>query len=89
MTIFDTLRYPISELPTKEELAALPVELFSQWVWQSHWSDEPHRPREIVRISDYYHSHSIDESRPINYKSEDDKDIALLRKLIREYDEPI
>ena len=31
MTIFDTIRYPISDPPTEEEIANLPPELFHRW----------------------------------------------------------
>ena len=32
MTIFHTLKYPISDPPTKEELKALPNEVWEEWI---------------------------------------------------------
>lgn len=31
MTIFHSLKYPISDPPTREELQALPKEIFEEW----------------------------------------------------------
>jgi len=31
MTIFDTIRYPISEYPTQREIEALPKEIVADW----------------------------------------------------------
>ena len=40
MTVFDVLRYPISDLPTAEELIALPADLYRKWLHYSTWSDQ-------------------------------------------------
>ena len=32
MTIFDSIRYPISDIPTTEQLEALPPRLYYRWV---------------------------------------------------------
>ncbi len=32
MTLFDSIRYPISDLPTPEQLDALPTDIFNAWV---------------------------------------------------------
>jgi hypothetical protein len=31
MTIFDSIKYPISDPPTEEQLAALPGEVYNEW----------------------------------------------------------
>jgi hypothetical protein len=42
MTIFSILKYPISNIPTQEELEALPISVFEEWrkfVLDNHHKD--------------------------------------------------
>jgi hypothetical protein len=75
MTIFDVLRYPISEVPTLEELEALPGELFNRWV-KKQWDYEPALcpPHMIANWAD------VRRGRPDTIEA-----LSLLRRLIRDY----
>ena len=73
MTIFDTLRYPISDCPTEEELTALPVDLYSNWL---HAVDLPQSF--IPQITSMVYSGA-------RVSSTIRGDIILLRKMISEY----
>ena len=51
MSIFDTLRYPISDSPTEEELADLPTQLrldWFNWVLIEHRKQDPSRILPII-----------------------------------------
>lgn len=37
MSLFDVIRYPISDHPTKEQLDALPTELFNKWCYDNYY----------------------------------------------------
>jgi hypothetical protein len=37
MSLFDVIRYPISDRPTAEELGSLPHNLFEEWRNKSFW----------------------------------------------------
>lgn len=74
MTIFDTLRYPISNLPTEAELTALPNDLYSNWL-------------NFVGITSYIKPYIV--SRLYNNKrssSAGHVDIIQLRKMIEDYE---
>ena len=75
MTIFDTLKYQISDPPTKEELTAIPVDLYGEWLISSgwEWSKTSPPPPSIVSMS-----YVGDPESP---------DIKLLRQMIRDYDD--
>lgn len=75
MTIFDVIRYPISDpYPTQEELEALPLallEIYKQKVGFLH----THNPRSMHDTFRLFHKH------------EAIADIKLLRKMIQEWNE--
>ena len=76
MTIFDTLRYPISDRPTEEELSALPDDLYSNWLASAGISSH-HKPYILSRFYIIYAS------------ALGHADIILLRKMISEYNDNI
>ena len=85
MSLFDVLRYPINDYPTKEVLDCLPDQLFKEWVKLSDFDDYDHynsnkssRNNVAYWYSKYYGS--------INFHKRDYDDIELLRKMIKEYD---
>ena len=80
MTIFDTIKYPISDPPTKAELAALPEQLFRDWLKEMNWSLHI-TPRIIAQ---YYLSvnHRVDVTQLQKMK----RDITILRKMIEDYE---
>ena len=80
MSIFSVLRYPISDPPTGEELAALPPDLFTDWKLQTTWRFTYNRQSPKL-IADFYLQHT----RPSWAYNE----VQLLRQMIKDYDEPI
>ncbi len=76
MSLFDVIKYPISDPPTYTELTALPYDIWIKWVVQCGWQ------KNIARhtIVNYYAYVAIGDPR---------KEIYLLRKIIEEYDEPV
>ena len=72
MTIFDVIRYPISDVPTAEEMEALPRDLFKKWARENGWGAYDYRQG---RIAGAYYKGSPYE-----------KDIPILRQMIKDYD---
>jgi len=46
MTIFDSIRYPISDIPAAEELKALPRDLYLKW----RATRPPYKPHQMASI---------------------------------------
>ena len=86
MSLFDVLRYPLSDNPTEQELAALPIELRNDWMMNNGWGfllddkkfidENPNR-----YMAGYYDRHK-------SYPG-DNVQIHDLRNRIKEYNEPI
>ena len=75
MTIFDVIRYPISEpYPTQEELEALPPAFLEIYKQKTGFLNV-HTPKSIHQAFKQFH------------KEEAIEDIKLLRKMIQEWDE--
>ncbi len=76
MSLFDVLRYPISDIPTEDEFNSLPKNLYNDWGhrvgWDPIWT--------VGSVISFYSAHM---------QSSPNQDIILLRKMIKEYDEPI
>jgi len=77
MSLFDVIRYPISNPPTKEELWALPPDLFNEWKKSVGWKNV--RGVTPGYVEAYYKEFNSDEA----YKLDN---IRLLRKMIKDYD---
>ncbi len=75
MSLFDVIKYPISDKPTEAELKALPKEIYLEWCKIIFTTS---RSPSIAVIVQYYYFGSNVTAR--------NKDIAVLRKLILEYD---
>ena len=75
MSLFDVIKYPISEPPTEAELRVLPANLYTKWCMDTRWQwvalPTP------SRIADFYFN------KPAHYRH----DVSLLRKMIKEYDD--
>ncbi len=81
MSLFDVLKYPISDEPTKEELSSLPNILLIKWALAVKWITRPYERIhnfEFMNIVDFYKD-----------RSGIHPDITELRKMIKEYDEPL
>ena len=85
MTIFDVLRYQISDPPTESQLRALPESVYNKWCRSSSWKGFPRDDMTVV--AEYYNffQHHLRDTDSVSYK----EDIILLKALIRDYDEPI
>lgn len=90
MTIFDTIRYPISLPPKCEELLDLPDSLFMKWLKTSDWSltcisEFPIDHAVIAKaVSNWYMANWSDIKNP-NHEV-DLNNLQKLKKLIAEYD---
>ena len=76
MTIFDSIRYPISDLPTEEELAAIPRRIYYRWIkkmWKYKLSQCP--PSLVAEWA------SNRRDMPTTTEA-----LSVLRKLIQEYE---
>lgn len=76
MTIFDVIKYPISDCPTKEELEALPVAVYAKWLLVVGTSGRLTPDIVSIFYSDF-----------CEY-TQGKRDIMILRKIIKEY-EPV
>ena len=80
MSLFDILRYPISDKPTAKQLEALPKDLFDAWISQTEW----HKPKLLkgpTAIGRWYEQR--------NYLMNRDKEeVSLLKQMIKNH-EPI
>ena len=77
MSLFDVLRYPISNSPTENELLGLPEPLFAEWLYKVHWigqlGGDIYSNLHLI-VGTYYSSKQAHE------------DIVLLRKMVVEYE---
>jgi hypothetical protein len=86
--LFNLLRYPISDVPTESELAALPGDLYRNWLIAAGFNlrSAPELKLRARYVSNYYEAISLARSpdgvQPIL------ADVKLLREMISEY-EPI
>jgi len=80
MTIFDVIRYPMSDIPTVVELEALPKRLFDKWVSRTEWGD-PRNMKGAREIGEWYEFH------PGFVTEQDREELRLLKKMILEYGE--
>jgi hypothetical protein len=79
MSLFHTIKYPISAPPTVEQLEALPKELFKKWAKNCGWViGEGVYMRGTDYICRFYSMYETEASL---------KDIIRLRKMIQEYEE--
>jgi len=82
MTIFDALRYPISDPPTAEEFRQLPPKLLASWTIKNNFniSEDPSDLEE-------YYAHFPGQSQ---FSRESDLfELDDLRKMIKEYDDDL
>lgn len=81
MSLFDVIRYPISDIPTFEQLNALPDDIFNSWAETTDWRNTARRRDGMARWYQAWHN---------ALNNDDKKEINRLRQMIRDYDnEPI
>lgn len=81
MSLFDVIRYPISDPPTIQEITRLPEDLYLEWINCTTWrSSEKKLDRShIIGFYSYIHDGN-------SYRFEaDQEDIDALRGIIRRY----
>jgi hypothetical protein len=85
MSLFDVIKYPLSDHPTAAELAALPVQLFEGWCANTN--------RVTVASSKYYYVACTYKCMLISNNTREVErardELRILKKMIKEYDEPI
>jgi hypothetical protein len=83
MSIFDVIRYPISDPPTYEELNNLPDDLFDMWCNMTTLGPRPYPSTAQTRayMCNWY---SIEGNNQMPQDKSDIDDLTLLRKLIEE-----
>lgn len=88
MSIFSVLKYPISSPPKAEELAALPRELFIEWIHSSDWKTVKVAHEDHQHIADWYKDHWewMTVEKPDRY-TRDIKDLEVLRQMVHDWDE--
>lgn len=71
MSLFDSIKYPISCPPTEEELSAIPEELYRKWLQMCGygWVSSPYAMTALYRFDPFV------------------EDVQLLRKMILEYED--
>lgn len=85
MSLFDALRYPISNPPTKEEFELLPADLLFNWLQMTDWKEYIPNGTNINSLVDFY-----SRKNPLAYERDDIlvlKELSLLRQMIKEYDD--
>lgn len=78
MTIFDVIRYPISDVPTKEQLQALPPRLFRRWASKVNFD----RKVSIHGVVFWYEA-ELENRKSWKTDALSRGDIPLLREMIR------
>ncbi len=76
MSLFDILRYPISDSPTVEQLKALPTELYREWLKSANFAPDRWDCNDVIWYFSVHPNHTA-------------HDIKLLREMIEEYDESL
>jgi hypothetical protein len=85
MSLFDVIKYPISDIPTVEELEALPKDIWDKWIDESSWGGPDYKNGRLKILLWFKLVASIvDHNIP-----ELQQDVRLLRKIIKDYNEPI
>lgn len=84
MSLFDILRYPISDSPTATELSALPTNLFEDWRSNTGWQEHGNYKTPVL-IGDWYSSRDL----TLSFYKIERLEINLLKEMIKEYDELI
>lgn len=77
MSLFDVIRYPISNPPTEAEFAALPSGLLAQWYPETGWIRYTSTDKSPYYLAEYYYRQGVH------------SELILLRQMIKDYDEPI
>lgn len=87
MNSFNVLRYPISIPPKREELEALPPELYSNWLGKSEWELFTRDARDAETITPDYVASWYKNNHNYGYCVGDDyNDLKLLRQMVAEWD---
>lgn len=74
MSLFDVIKYPIGNPPTYEQLAALPSDLYLEWLKNSNWCSSVDSHNRIGVAAKPFHVSEL-------YKSSDYADIRDIKKL--------
>ena len=81
MTIFDVIKYPISNPPTKDEFKSLPDDLLFAWYQSSGWRGFMPNGYGIDEVVGFYNQNTTSSTYLTALK-----ELSLLRKMIKEYE---
>lgn len=84
MSLFDVIRYPVSDLPTKEQLSAIPMPILAEWGDITFWFKTTFDSEYIAK----WYSSSRERNDGNANTISDIKEINILRRLIKEYEAP-
>ena len=87
MSLFDALRYPISDPPTKDEFEALPYDLLFNWKLRTTWKKLMPNGAEIDNLVQFYKFANRDDMAANICKGLALQELSLLRTMIEEYDD--
>lgn len=82
MSLFDVLRYPVSDKPTLEELERIPASIINKWVSKTPWQNYKDT---IDDFRDWYSQ--CEEPAAQREHANDREEVDLLRKMIAEWEE--
>ena len=86
MTIFDTIRYPVSDKPTIEELQRIPEPIIQMWrdntMWREHGTVSP-----AGMSAWYWRPRTQEHVRTEDAIAADKAEVAFLRRLIAKWDD--
>lgn len=88
MTIFHAIKYPISDVPTVEQIKALPEDLFYEWAHRCGYNDDQVKldERDIHYLCKWIRTNYIISPLIIVEATDGQTGVATLRKMIEEYD---
>lgn len=87
MSLFDVIKYPISNPPTKAELETLPYDLLFNWKLQTTWKKLMPKGAEIDNLIQFYKFANSDDLAANICKGLALPELSSLRKMIKEYDD--
>jgi hypothetical protein len=84
MSLFDVIRYPISDPPTPEEIEALPQDLYNTWLELRSFTYANPRDRDRGLVASWYSAVYDPDGREYMFEV-DRKEVEALRTLIKSY----
>lgn len=84
MSIFDVIKYPISDYPTIEELKRLPRPIFDKWISRTKWQVPKDLDKGVAYMSGAYKLFTAHKDKKYNRVH---PDVRLLRNMLKDNEE--